>query len=59
MSDDSRSLQTRVDREDKIEFDVAASRRELSEAALLRQLVRDFLDEEREQAENRGRIAAD
>lgn len=50
MSEEKRAIQTRVSRDEKIQFDVAASEQELSEAALLRRLVRQFL-KEREESE--------
>ena len=50
-TDGKKAVQTRLEYEDYIEFNVAASREDLSKSALLRRLISDFLEEEREDEE--------
>lgn len=59
MSEEKRAVQTRVSRGEKIQFGVAASEHEMSEAALLRQLVREFLEEREESEGNVMQVMAD
>lgn len=51
---EKKAVQTRLEYDEYIDFNVAASKNDLSKSALLRQLIDDFLEEERDNRENEG-----